>query len=159
MKFKLRLQCSLNSQALPAREFPYHKRQKAGQGLGTRLSSVCSFNTHSPASGLSSLSIICPNYAHICTHTHMKNTHMKNTQSVDIQVQFTPRLDPEAIHQEALKLATTLTPQTQALQTPSIEQLQEADQQPSPVSRTIALPLFLPYCKRSFSYHVHSERK
>ena len=79
---------------------------------------------------------------HTYAHTHT----CTNTQSVDIQVQFTPRLDPEAIHQEALKLATTLTPQTQAPQTPSIEQLQEADQQPSPVSRTIALPLFLPYC-------------
>ena len=81
-----------------------------------------------------------------------------NTQSIDVQVQFTPRLDPEAIRQEALKLATALASQTQALQTPSTEQLQEADQQPSLVSSIIALPLFLPHCKRSF-YHTRSARK
>lgn len=55
-------------------------------------------------------------------------------QSVNVQVQFTPRLDPEAVRQEALKLAIALAPQTQESETLSSDQPQDTDQQPSPVS-------------------------
>ena len=139
MKFKLRLQCSLIPRLSPHANFHTTSDRKLGIGRAWEQGYLqCAHSTHTPqlVGYLHCLSFVLT--MHTYTHTH--------TQSVDIQVQFTPRLDPEAIHQEALKLATTLTPQTQAPQTQSIEQLQEADQQPSPVSRTIALPLFLPYC-------------